>query len=138
MSGEISHKGVIKRLSKEGIIVTIISESACASCHVKGVCTAADAKDKEIRIDHYDGNVREGQQVLVVGKMAQGFKALFYGYLLPFLLLLTVLIISTNITSNEGLSGLLSLGVLVPYYLVLYLFRNKLKKTFGFEIKPLQ
>ena len=137
MSGEISHKGVIKKLSKEGIIVGIISESACASCHAKGACTAADVKDKEIEISHYEGEFHEGQQVLVVGKTSQGFRALFYGYLLPFLLLLAILIISTNITSNEGLSGLLSLGVLVPYYLVLYLFRNKLKKTFGFEIKPL-
>ncbi|MCW0482098.1 SoxR reducing system RseC family protein [Gaoshiqia sediminis] len=138
MSEGIEHTGIIKKLSGEKIIVGIINESACASCHAKGACTAADMKDKDIEIEHFTGDFRLGQQVRVIGKTSQGFKALFYGYVLPFLLLMATLIISLQITQNEGLSGLFALGILVPYYFVLYLFRNKLKRSFEFEIKPLQ
>lgn len=137
MSGEITHKGIIKKLSDKKIIVGIVNESACASCHAKGTCTAADMKDKEIEIAHFSGDFHAGQYVQVIGKTSQGFKALFYGYLLPFVLLMTVLIVASAVTGHEGLSGLLALSALLPYYLVLYLFRNKLKRSFEFEIKPL-
>ncbi|MGQ8335163.1 SoxR reducing system RseC family protein [Sunxiuqinia sp. A32] len=138
MTGEISHKGIIKELSDKRILVGIINESACASCHAKGACTVADMEEKIIEIHHFEGDFRVGQFVNVVGKTSQGFKALFYGYLLPFLLLMAVLIISLSITKNEGLSGLLALGSTIPYYFTIYLFREKLKRNFEFEIKAVQ
>lgn len=137
MLGEISHKGIIKKLSENSIIVGIINESACSSCHAKGVCSAADMKDKEVEIIHFSGDYTTGQSVEVVGRTSQGFKALFYGYLLPFILIMIVLISLNILQFNEGLSGLLSLSILIPYYFILYLNRNKIRKSFEFEIKPL-
>ncbi len=137
MSGEISHKGIIKSITDQKIVVCIISESACASCHAKGVCSAADMQDKEVEIRNFSGEYRVGQSVQVVGKTAQGFKALFYGYVFPFLLIMLVLITLTRLQFSEGVSGLISLSILVPYYLILYLTRNKIRKSFEFEIKPL-
>ncbi len=138
MSGEITHKGIIKKLSENKIIVGIINESACVSCHAKGACSASDMKDKEVEIRHFAGDYSIGQQVTIVGRKSQGFKALFFGYLLPFILLMTVLIIATSINISEGTSGLLAIGILVPYYLVLYFMRNRMSKSFEFEIKPIQ
>ena len=138
MPGEISHKGIIKELSEKRILVGIIRESACASCHAKGVCNIADMKEKEIEIHHFRDDFHIGQQVNVIGKTSQGFKALFYGYLLPFLLLMIVLIVSLAVTGNEGLSGLFALGITIPYYFTIYLFRNKLKHNFEFQIKAVQ
>ena len=137
MTGEISHKGIIKKLSDKSIIVGIITESACSSCHAKGVCSVADMKDKEIEINHFSDTFHLGQPVEVVGKTSQGFKALFYGYVFPFILIMTVLIILTSLRFSEGLSGLVSLSVLIPYYFVLYLTRNKIRESFEFKIKPL-
>ncbi len=68
-------------------------------------------------------------------KKSLGFKALFLGYILPFLLLVITLFTSLTITKNEGLAGLLSVGVLLPYYLGLYFFRKKISNTFIFEIE---
>ncbi|WP_299578110.1 SoxR reducing system RseC family protein [uncultured Sunxiuqinia sp.] len=138
MSGEISHKGIIKALSAQRILVEIINESACSACHAKGMCSAADMKEKEIEINHFSGEFHVGQTVEVVGKTSQGFKALFYGYLLPFLLIMIVLITLTSLQFSEGISGLLSLSILIPYYLILYFTRNRIRKSFEFEIKPLQ
>ena len=138
MQGEIEHKGIVQRVSEDKITVGIISESACASCHAKGACNVADIKDKEVEIIKFSGIFHVGQQVMIIGRSFQGFKAMFYGYLLPFVVVISTLIISNSISSNEGLNGILSLGILVPYYFILVLFRNKLKKVLEFEIKPVQ
>jgi len=138
MQGEIEHKGIVQKISEDKITVGIISESACASCHAKGACTVADMKEKEVEITRFSGSFHVGQQVTIVGRSLQGFKALFYGYVLPFLIVIVTLIASVLITNNEGLSGILALGVLVPYYFILFLCRDRMKKIFEFEIKSIQ
>ena len=138
MQGEIEHRGIIQTISDDKITVGIISESACASCHAKGACTVADIKDKEVEISNFSSSFHVGQQVIITGHSSQGFKALFLGYLLPFILVISTLVISNLITNNEGLSGILALGILVPYYFVLFLFRDRMKKSFEFNIKPIQ
>lgn len=138
MSGEITHKGIVTTLSEKTITVSILNESACAGCHAKGSCSAADMKDKEIEINRPAGHFTIGQQVVVAGKMSQGFKAMFLGYLLPFVVVLVTLVITTLSGLPDSQGGLLALGSLVPYYAVLYALRNKIKKSFEFEIKPLQ
>ena len=138
MQGEIEHKGIVQKVSEDKITVGIITESACASCHAKGACTVADIKEKEVEISRFSGSFYVGQQVIIIGRSAQGFKALFFGYILPFLVIIATLIISGLFTNDEGLRGLLSLGVLVPYYLILFLFRDKMKKILEFEIKTIQ
>jgi sigma-E factor negative regulatory protein RseC len=130
----VLHEGIIQEISENKIIVSIINASACSSCHAKGACLASDMKEKEIEIRHFSGDYSPGQRVNVVGKTQQGTKAVFYGYLLPFLLVFVTLILSISLTNNEALSGLLSLAILLPYYGALYLFRNKIKRSFEFEI----
>jgi len=117
--------------------VTITSESACAACHAKGVCTVADFQEKEIEISQTQGNYAPGQQVTVLFRESDGFTALFYGYILPFLLVLFTLIGIFSLTNNEVLSGLLALGILIPYYTTLYFFRHYLKKVFKFEVEEI-
>ena len=43
---EISHKGVIKSVTPELTTVEIVSTSACAECHAKGMCGMAESKVK--------------------------------------------------------------------------------------------
>ena len=70
-------------------------------------------------------------------KESKGFTALFYGYVLPFLIVLITLVVVISITNNELYGGLLSLSVLIPYYIILYLFRHQLKKVFKFEVEEI-
>lgn len=68
---------------------------------------------------------------------SEGVKALFYGYLLPFILVLFALILSFETTGNEALAGLSALGILIPYYIILYFFRHSLKRAFNFELEKI-
>ena len=47
------------------------------------------------------------------------------------------MIITFALTGKDGLSGLVAIGILIPYYLCLYFFRDKLKNKFTFIIKKI-
>lgn len=129
------HKGTVASIDDGLITISITSQSACASCHAKGTCTSADVKEKEVHIYNHKGKVEVGDQVLIGCKQELGIKALFLGYLLPFLLVLSILIIATIFTDREEIAGISALAVLVPYYFIIYLFKDRIKKTFSFSIE---
>jgi sigma-E factor negative regulatory protein RseC len=76
-----------------------------------------------------------GDHVEVLMEKSMGTKAVLLGYFFPFVLLLSTLIIALNIIDHEGFAGLISIAVLVPYYAILYLSRDKLKNKFRFRIR---
>ena len=132
---EIRHKGFVKTVNSDRMIVTIVNQSACSTCHAKGACTVSDYQDKEIEINEFSGNYQPGQEVTVVFKESKGFSALLWGYVLPFLVVLITLIVVLEITDDELKAGLISLAVLIPYYTTLYFLRHHLKKIFKFEVE---
>ena len=133
----IKHKGFVKEVGKSSIVVNIVNQSACSTCHAQGTCTVADFQDKEIEIAHFTKKYSPGQEVTILFRESQGFAALFYGYVLPFMLVLATLIVMTSISDNELLGGLLSLAILIPYYITLYFLRHLLKKVFKFELEEI-
>lgn len=137
MEEKVLHGGIVQEVSEKKITVVIVNASACSSCHANGACLASDMKEKEIEIYRFSGNYYPGQHVNVVGRTSQGYKAAFYGYLLPFILVFATLILGVSLTKNEAFAGLLSLAILIPYYAVLYFFRNKIKRSFEFEISAI-
>lgn len=132
---QITHTGRINQITPNSILVSIVSESACAACHAKGFCGAADMKEKEIEV-RSTGNEEHkiGECVTIVMERSMGLKAVLYGYILPFIILMATLLGTLEATSNEGLAGLFALLVLAPYYFALYMMREKLKSKFEFRI----
>ncbi len=115
--------------------MNIINQSACSGCHAKGACTVADYQEKEIEVSDYTGNYNIGQEVTIVFKQAKGYTALIWGYVFPFFLVLGTLIVAQEITGDELKAGILSLIILIPYYITLYFFRHLLKKVLKFEVE---
>ena len=133
-SNEIKHPGVITSIDSSKIKVNITTYSACSSCGAKGICSISDVKDKIVEVPK-TGDFSIGQEVQVILHQTQGFKALYLGYVQPFIVVLITLIITSSLTRNEVLSGLISLGVLAPYYLILYYFKEKIRNKFTFAIR---
>ena len=75
------------------------------------------------------------QKVNVSMSIGQGNKAAVLAYLIPIILLLAVLFISLGLGVDEGPAALISIVALIPYYIVLYLQRDKLKKRFEYTIE---
>jgi len=133
----IEHKGIIKKITDELILVSIIVNTSCASCEAKGACSASELDEKEVEVRNFSEDYRVGEQVVVFFDESLGFRALFLGYILPFIVLMIVLLTVNGLGYGEGTAGLMALGSLVPYYLIIYLTNKKLKKTFSFSIRKL-
>lgn len=131
----IKHKGFVKRVTGNSLVVSIVNQSACSSCHAHGACSVADFQEKEIEIPYLNPKHQPGKEVTVLFRESAGFTALFYGYILPFILVMITLILIFEITGKEALAGLSALGILIPYYITLYFFRHLLKKVFNFEVE---
>ncbi len=127
----------MKEVSTTSLIVNIINQSACSACHANSACSVADFQDKEIEITHFRKKYSIGEEVTVIFQESKGFTALIWGYVLPFFLVLFTLIITLEITGNELKAGILSLVILLPYYITLYFFRHLLKKVFKFEVEEI-
>lgn len=130
---QIDHVGTITDIKDEKITVSILNVSACAGCHAKSACSMSDMKEKEIDIIDYSESFKHGEEVKIVYQESLGWLALLLAYVLPFLLVLITLFITTSFT-NELISGLMAIGILLPYYSLLYFYKNRLKKTFSFTI----
>lgn len=136
MSQKICHSGIVERIDDGCVHVRIVQTSACAACKVAGYCNAAESKEKII--DVYCDSVAAyqiGQQVVVSTSGQVAVKALLWAFGVPFVLLMTVLVLVLLLTANEGLAALSALAALVPYYLVLWLLRNKMREQLAFRIE---
>ncbi|MBP6871744.1 MAG: SoxR reducing system RseC family protein [Bacteroidales bacterium] len=134
-SDTIIHPGVIDHIEGDKAFVKILSQSACGSCHAKGMCTVAEVEEKIVEVGINPGAAhKEGDAVMVRMDESLGRKAVWMGYGLPFIILMSSIVIFLSVLNNEGLAALLSIAMLAPYYLVLYLMRGRLHKEFRFRI----
>lgn len=132
----VSHEGIVTQINENDIQVKIIQESACASCHAKSACTVVDQAEKYLTVPRPAGReIHLFQKVNVVMKVGQGNTAAVLAYLIPIVVLLAVLFICLGLGLSEGLSALLGIAALIPYYSILYLRRDKLKKRFDCHIE---
>ncbi len=132
----VEHPGMVISVERGVIMVKILQVSACAGCHAKGACSVADMEEKMVEVEDYAGDeLAIGQQVTLIMKRSSGNRAIVLGYLLPFMLLITVMITGSYFISSEGALALISMGSMVPYYLLLYHWRDKLKKRFRISIQ---
>jgi len=133
----ISHDGVVDSLERNEVVVRITSYAACTDCHARGACNVTEEKEKFLRVKAGPSNYKSGEKVRVVLAQSLGFRALFLGYILPFLLVLTALLISSATGVSELVAGLVSLAVLPPYYIGLKLFRGRLDRKFSFFLQKI-
>ena len=133
---EISHRGKIMAITPELTTVEIISTSACAECHAKGMCGMSESKVKEISVptDPYSSH-EVGDEVDVVLKKSMGLKAVWISYVIPLFILMILILSLSSVTGNEAFVGLGSIAGVALYYLIIYLFRDRLAKDFVFYIK---
>jgi sigma-E factor negative regulatory protein RseC len=94
------------------------------------MCYLGDGTERIVEIGDFGPDLKIGDTVGITISRSMGNKAIFLGYLIPFLLLLGTLIAVDQLGAEEWLTGLLSLGILVPYFIILYFLRNRLRKTF--------
>lgn len=132
----IEHEGIIEKISDNQVTVRILQQSACSACHAKGVCMAADSKEKLVEVVDFSGRFHENERVIIEGKESMGHKAVFWAFVLPLIILILTLILTLSLWKfNETEAAITAMVALIPYYLILYLLRKKMANSFQFSLK---
>ena len=113
------------------------SSSGEDSCSIKGHCSSADTKEKLIDVIDESSSYQPGDRVWVVGELSMGVMAVLLAFVFPFLVLIFSLFAFMAMWHDELVSALCSLGLLIPYYYILWLNKSRLGKKFSFSIKPM-
>ena len=137
MSTKISHSGIIEGIEGDCVKVRIVQTSACAACKVAGYCNATESKEKivDVLCGSAAKNLTVGQPVTVTTSGQVAAKALLWGFGLPFVVLVTVLVLVLWLTDHEGTAALSGLAALIPYYILLWLLRDRMREQLAFAIE---
>jgi len=132
---DIKHDGRIIKIHDNTIDVSVLSIASCASCQVKGMCSVSDMKEKIVEVNKpKDSEYKVGEIVVVSMRKSSGNRAVMLGYFIPFLILVISIFILSSLLNSDGVAALISLGLLIPYYITLFIIKDKIKKNFAFYI----
>jgi len=136
MSSDVSHKGRIVRMTPQTTTVALLQHGACGSCHAAGLCGMAEVAEKAVELptDPY-ASYGVGDEVEVVLKASMGMKAVWLAYCIPLLVLLAVILGLFALGTGEVVASVAGLAAVGVYYLLLWLFRDRLRNEYVFTIK---
>lgn len=130
----IRHSGVIAECCDNGsYLVKIESKSACSACHAKNYCNAADMQDKIIEAQG-TAFFEVGEYVFVEMDSSLAGLAVFLSFGIPFIFMITALLITYSITGSEVAGGIVSLVSLVPAYFLIFILKKYIEKKFKFKV----
>jgi len=136
MKDKIEHKGIIEHIDDKIITVRIeSSESSCDLCQARTSCAAAGGGAKSITVGNMSaGSLSVGDCVTVTGHSGMSRLAVVLAFVTPVILVVAAVALGEALSANEGVGAISGLIVLMLYYSILYLLRNKLSKRFVFRI----
>lgn len=130
----IEHTGIVQKSDSRSVTVKISQLSACSGCHAEGSCSLTGKKEKIVEIQG-NYNLAAGDNVTVIMEKSMGYAAVLLGYLIPAILVVLILVILGSLPVSELIAGIGSIAALIPYYLILWFFRERISNKFIFNIK---
>ncbi len=127
----IAHQGIVTHCTDQIATIQVIQADNCHSCQMKDYCGVDDEERNRFVVNNQGYQI--GQQVNMEISSSSGLKATFWAYVFPFILMVLVIVIGSKIHIQESILGLIALVLLIPYFIILSLFRKSLKS--GFQLK---
>lgn len=129
----VKHEGIVSKISQNSITISLKGNVNCEGCKAQSACGVSDSNDKEIEVVNSFQSFKINEPVDVLLKRELGLKAVFWAYVFPFILMMIVLV-TTSFFFKEWIAGVLSLLILVPYYVMLFVLKDKFQKAFQLSI----
>lgn len=128
------HSGKISQIKRGSVIVSLDKNVHCETCHARGACGVSDSADRQIEVADTGRTYTLNEPVEVILRKNLGHKAVFWAYVFPFILMLATLLAASSFV-REWVAGLLSILILIPYYLVVHGLKGYFKRTFDISIQ---
>lgn len=136
MRERIEHKGRIISVTPEYTSVEIVSESACSACHAKGLCGLSESKSKAVQVPTRVGqDFHIGDEVTVELAASMGHKAVWIAYVIPLGVLLFSLLGLISLGVRDVFAAVSAFAAIAVYYFLVWLFRDRLRDEYMFNIK---
>lgn len=136
--GTIEHRGIVESIANDKVSVRFTVHSACASCEAKSYCSLGEREDHVVEYVCDTEKYSSGDPVNLVITRSQGFSALRIGYIYPFFLVFLALLILSFLGIHELYAGIISLSLLLPYYILIKYFNKRINKKFQFTLHKIE
>ena len=131
----ISHSGIVQKINEDIVEVMVVSESACSACKSKKICSISEMKEKIISVKSNQQIFKIGDKVNVMMEEKIGTYAIIFAYVIPFIIMISILIIGYYDKMSEPMMGISVIAFLVLYYLIIYLLRAQFDKKIIFKLE---
>lgn len=135
----IEHEGTVVEADEQRVKVEVLTQSACAECHARGKCVSSlDSAVKIIEAVRPKGmSFACGDRVKVSISKNSAVLAIVMCYVLPFVVCLAALVAATVCQLPENVAALISLGCVVIYLVILFIFRGRISQKIDIKINSL-
>lgn len=111
----------IVAVNGDTITCTIVCAEACAGCAANALCGAGN-EQKTITLVDISRCRNVGDDIEIEVSTKTGLRAIAMAYLIPVVLIIATLLITQSIAISELWQGLITLGVVVIYYIIIKIF----------------
>lgn len=133
----IERHGVVAAVHGAEADIEITQRSACSSCRIRALCAPGDSATRLVRAPN-DGALAPGMPVILSMDERIGWLAVLAGFVLPLILVVTILFALRDIVPREEVAGVIAVGALVPYFAILHAFRRFFDRVVRFRVRPTQ
>lgn len=133
----IDHNGIIEKTDshKKSVTVRIERGSDCGSCPAAKICSPDGKNNNILNVSTPDADkFTAGEKVIVRGTERMHRRAIILAAVIPSLLLVTSMTGIYIISRSQPLAALSGLAMMLIFFIVLYLLRNRLSHEFKFFI----
>ena len=133
---EIRHEGIVVKVEGQEVTVRFVQSSACSACHAKALCSggSSDSAERQIVANSYGVSYQVGEQVSVIVSSGLAWSAAVIAFGIPLALGLACLFVAVNSSGSEVLGSIITLAVLLVYYLIVWCFRHRLEHRVEFLV----
>lgn len=135
----IDHKGSVSSIDKAaGTITVVLADTAeCEGCAAAKLCNSGKGSSSEqtVAVSHPE-KFRIGQHVTLRGTERLHRKAIMIATVIPSVALVAVMVLIFLFTANQTAAALGGIGAMVFFFVMLWLFRNKIAHEFAFDVIP--
>lgn len=135
----IEHTAVVKSVDarKDSVKVAVSDANECDSCPAARLCGGATTKELIEIITPKAGSFREGENVLIKGTEQMEKRAIMLATVIPCICLVAIMVLVYLLTGNQGIAAVCGIGAMSFFFLMLYIFRNKVAHEFVFTISKI-
>ena len=135
MNSRIRHVGVVDSIEHSHVRVRIVQAAACSGCKVANHCNASEAKEKIIDVYTDTRGLKTGEEVVVSTSGTTAGRATLRGFIIPLSVLIGVLFVMKVLGYSDAVSALWAMGALAPYYISVWLLRERIAKSISFQLE---